>query len=123
MGKKESEEMMIGSYGIGGGYMAHVDGKRRNPYDLRFATITNILEAPIAGGATVATYAGIYVFPEKGDGILWYNYFKNGKKDEYTTHMACPVLLGNKLIGNKWIGYNAQWKDIMCGLNHDSIFG
>ena len=63
------------------------------------------------------------MFPEKGDGIFWHNYFKNGEIDPYTTHMGCPVLIGIKVIGNKWIGYNAQWNGTKCGLSIDALFG
>ena len=75
------------------------------------------------GGATVWPYAGISVFPEKGDGIVWHNLFRNGDPDLLTTHAACPVLLGNKWIGNKWIGYNAQWNIKRCDLFEEATFG
>ena len=62
------------------------------------------------------------MFPEKGSGIVWYNLFRNSDEDLMSIHKACPVILGNKLIGNKWIGYNAQWNTSKCGLQEQSIF-
>ena len=76
----------------------------------------------ILGGATVFPYAGISVLPEKGDSLFWYNLDKSGEKDHYTIHMGCPVLLGNKFIGNKWIGYNAQWNGKKCGFSMSAKF-
>ena len=69
----------------------------------------------ITGGATVWPYAGISVFPEKGSGIFWNNLYSGGYPDVYTKHTACAVLLGNKWIGTKWVGYNAQWDGKKCG--------
>ena len=68
-------------------------------------------------------YAGRSVFSEKGDGIVWYNLLRNELVDKYTTHSACPVLLGNKWIGNKWISYNAQWNVFPCELSQNSRIG
>ena len=53
-------------------------------------------------------YAGVSVFPEKGDGIFWHNLYTDTKTDELTLHRACGVLLGNKWIANKWIGMNTS---------------
>ena len=71
------------------------------------------------GGATVWPFARISVFPEKGSGILWYNLNRSGDVDYFSIHKACPVILGNKWIGNKWIRYNAQWEvnTKNCGLS------
>ena len=75
-----------------------------------------------SGGATVWPFAGVSVFPHKGDGILWYNLFRNKDPDIYTHHSACPVLLGTKWIGNKWIGYNSQWDTAKCSLSEEALF-
>ena len=83
----------------------------------RVATILTILEKPIAGGATVWPYAGISVFGKKGAALFWHNTFSSDIPDKYTRHVACPVLLGQKWIGNKWVGYNAQWNGRKCLLN------
>ena len=75
----------------------------------------------IAGGATVWPFAGTFTFPEKGSGIMWYNVFRNSDADLMSIHNACPVILGNKWIGNKWISYDAQWNTFKCGLSEGSI--
>ena len=74
------------------------------------------------GGATVWPFAGISVFPDKGDGIIWYNLFRNEDPDIHTHHSACPILLGTKWIGNKWIGYSNQWDTAKCSLSEETIF-
>ena len=74
------------------------------------------------GGATVWPFAGISIFPDKGDGFVWYNLFRNGDPDIFTHHSACPVLLGSKWIANKWIGYNAQWETARCSLSEEALF-
>ena len=70
------------------------------------------------GGATVWPYAGISVFPEKGSAVFWHNVRASDVPDIFTRHAACPVLLGQKWIGNKWVGYNAQWNKKKCRLNY-----
>jgi len=35
---------------------------------------------------------------------------------------ACPVLLGQKWIGNKWVGYNSQWNRRKCHTEPESFF-
>jgi len=82
----------------------------------------HVLEAPIAGGATVWPFAGISVFAEKGDGIFWHNLYTDMTVDDFTIHRACAVLLGNKWIGNKWIGINAQWNTTGCSLERQTTF-
>ena len=76
------------------------------------------------GGATVWPYAGVSVFPKKGDGIYWHNFDRNGKIDILSLHQACPVILGSKWIGSKWIGFQPQWNNEIgaCGLNEKNSF-
>ena len=78
----------------------------------------------LVGGATVWPYIGVSVFPEKGDGIVWYNLLRKNAVDYHLTHKACPVILGTKWICNKWIGYDDQWRmdDINCALSSDRRF-
>ena len=73
------------------------------------------------GGSTIFPYAGVSVTPEKGAGIMWKNLMLNEDADAQTTHRACPILEGTKTIGNKWIGYNNQWKNYKCGLEEAEI--
>ena len=74
------------------------------------------------GGRTIWPHAGVTTSANDGDGILWYNLFRNGKVDNGTLHKACGVISGTKWIGNKWIGYNNQWNAIKCGLYEDKKF-
>ena len=74
------------------------------------------------GGATVFPFAGVSVFPEKGDGIYWHNLLRNEDPDMMTTHKACGVIIGGKTIGNKWIGYNNQWNSKPCSLSKNAIY-
>ena len=74
------------------------------------------------GETTVWPFAGVSVFPELGDGIVWYNLFRNADPDIQSLHSACAVLLGGKWIGNKWVGYNPQWKTAKCGLFEEAVF-
>merc|ERR1712223_297310 len=127
--KNYSEPYMCGNYGIGGHYWIHPDyhfasEKHYHPMSSgnRVATILTILENPIAGGATVWPYAGISVFGKKGAALFWHNIFSSDIPDTYTRHVACPVLLGQKWIGNKWVGYNAQWNGRKCLLNPYDTF-
>ena len=71
----------------------------------------------ILGGGTVWPYAGISMFSDKGSALFWYNIFTDSDPDILTQHTACPVLLGNKWICNKWVGYNAQWNKHKCDIS------
>ena len=62
------------------------------------------------------------MFPEIGDGMVWYNLFRNADPDVQSIHGACPILLGGKWIGNKWVGYIPQWKTAKCGLFEEAAF-
>ena len=76
------------------------------------------------GGATVWPYAGITVTPEKGSGTYWHNFHRTGKLDDLSLHQACPVILGSKWIGSKWIKYSYQWntENGRCGLAESDNF-
>ena len=78
----------------------------------------------LLGGATIHPYIGVSTFPERGDGIFWYNLLRSKDLDVHLTHKACPVILGAKWICNKWIGYYGQWKNEKqnCGLREDARF-
>ena len=102
-----------------------------------------VLDAPNAGGATVWPFLGVYVFPEKGSGIWWFNTMSDSVPDVVTKHAACPVLLGQKWsknhtiqivslinavksmcisVGNKWISYKAQSEKRPCHLKPEQRF-
>lgn len=55
------------------------------------------------GGDTVFPYMKVRVPAQKGTAAFWYNLRSSGEDDYFTRHAACPVLLGNKWVSNKWI--------------------
>ncbi|XP_045897187.1 prolyl 4-hydroxylase subunit alpha-1-like [Micropterus dolomieu] len=69
-----------------------------------------------AGGATVFTDVGASVRPKKGTAVFWYNLHPSGEGDYRTRHAACPVLVGNKWVSNKWIHERGQEFRRRCGL-------
>jgi prolyl 4-hydroxylase len=44
----------------------------------------------------------------KGTAAFWYNLRSSGEDHYYTRHAACPVLLGNKWVANKFIYEGGQ---------------
>ena len=124
----QSDNFMCGNYGIGGHYGVHPDYKKYStPYSKyaninRVVTVMSILDAPAAGGATVWPYLGVNVFPEKGSAVWWFNTRSDSVPDIETKHAACPVLLGQKWIGNKWIGYKPQWRNRPCALEQGARY-
>ena len=76
------------------------------------------------GGATVWPYTGMSVNPEKGSATYWHNFSRSGRLDELSNHAACPVILGSKWIGTKWIRYSSQWDSAKgrCGLFKENDF-
>uniref|UniRef100_A0A669EFR0 procollagen-proline 4-dioxygenase n=1 Tax=Oreochromis niloticus TaxID=8128 RepID=A0A669EFR0_ORENI len=100
---KTAEDLQVANYGLGGQYEPHFD----------FGRMTDVQ----AGGATVFTDIGAAVKPKKGTAVFWYNLYPSGEGDYRTRHAACPVLLGNKWVSNKWIHERGQEFRRRCGLN------
>ena len=49
-----------------------------------------------------------------GDAAFWINLRTSGFVDRLTNHGGCPVLVGNKWISTKWVGYLSQWRRWPC---------
>uniref|UniRef100_A0A8C4WCV0 Prolyl 4-hydroxylase subunit alpha-1 n=1 Tax=Gopherus evgoodei TaxID=1825980 RepID=A0A8C4WCV0_9SAUR len=106
----------VANYGVGGQYEPHFDFARKDEPDAfkelgtgnRIATWLFYMSDVSAGGATVFPEVGASVWPKKGTAVFWYNLFPSGEGDYSTRHAACPVLVGNKWVSNKWIHERGQ---------------
>ncbi|KAM7408495.1 hypothetical protein PAMA_002292 [Pampus argenteus] len=120
-----AEELQVANYGVGGQYEPHFDFGRKDEPDAfkelgtgnRIATWLFYMSDVSAGGATVFPDVGAAVWPQKGSAVFWYNLFPSGEGDYSTRHAACPVLVGNKWVSNKWIHERGQEWRRPCGLN------
>ncbi|XP_058254516.1 prolyl 4-hydroxylase subunit alpha-1b isoform X2 [Hemibagrus wyckioides] len=120
-----AEELQVANYGVGGQYEPHFDFGRKDEPDAfkelgtgnRIATWLFYMSDVAAGGATVFTDVGAAVWPKKGTAVFWYNMFPSGEGDYSTRHAACPVLVGNKWVSNKWIHERGQEFRRPCSLS------
>ncbi|XP_051795811.1 prolyl 4-hydroxylase subunit alpha-1-like isoform X1 [Acanthochromis polyacanthus] len=119
-----AEDLQVANYGVGGQYEPHFDFGRKDEPDAfeelgtgnRIATWLLYMSDVPAGGATVFTDVGAAVWPKKGTAVFWYNLYPSGEGDYRTRHAACPVLVGNKWVSNKWIHERGQEFRRRCGL-------
>ncbi|KAM6964562.1 LOW QUALITY PROTEIN: prolyl 4-hydroxylase subunit alpha-1-like [Tautogolabrus adspersus] len=119
-----AEELQVANYGVGGQYEPHYDFGRNDEPDAfkelgtgnRIATWLIYMSDVSAGGATVFTDVGAAIVPKKGTAVFWYNLHPSGEGDYSTRHAACPVLVGNKWVSNKWIHERGQEFRRRCGL-------
>uniref|UniRef100_A0A665V520 Prolyl 4-hydroxylase subunit alpha-1 n=1 Tax=Echeneis naucrates TaxID=173247 RepID=A0A665V520_ECHNA len=122
-----AEELQVANYGVGGQYEPHFDFGRKDEPDAfkelgtgnRIATWLFYMSDVAAGGATVFPDVGAAVWPQKGTAVFWYNLFASGEGDYSTRHAACPVLVGNKWVSNKWIHERGQEWRRPCGLSEN----
>ncbi|KAF4085456.1 hypothetical protein AMELA_G00118700 [Ameiurus melas] len=120
-----AEELQVANYGVGGQYEPHFDFGRKDEPDAfkelgtgnRIATWLFYMSDVAAGGATVFPEVGAAVKPMKGTAVFWYNLFPSGEGDYSTRHAACPVLMGNKWVSNKWIHERGQEFRRPCSLH------
>ncbi|CAL8284234.1 unnamed protein product [Merluccius merluccius] len=120
-----AEELQVANYGVGGQYEPHFDFGRKDEPDAfkelgtgnRIATWLLYMSNVSSGGATVFTDVGAAVWPKKGSAVFWYNLFPSGEGDYRTRHAACPVLVGNKWVSNKWIHERGQEFRRRCPLS------
>ncbi|KAM4623334.1 prolyl 4-hydroxylase subunit alpha-1a isoform 1-T2 [Polymixia lowei] len=120
-----AEELQVANYGVGGQYEPHFDFGRKDEPDAfkelgtgnRIATWLLYMSDVPSGGATVFTDVGAAVWPKKGTAVFWYNLYPSGEGDYRTRHAACPVLVGNKWVSNKWIHERGQEFRRRCDLD------
>ncbi|XP_043958188.1 prolyl 4-hydroxylase subunit alpha-1-like isoform X3 [Gambusia affinis] len=120
-----AEDLQVANYGVGGQYEPHFDFGRKDEPDAfeelgtgnRIATWLLYMSDVQAGGATVFTDIGAAVQPKKGSAVFWFNLYPSGEGDYRTRHAACPVLLGNKWVSNKWMHERGQEFRRRCNLH------
>ncbi|XP_027886107.1 prolyl 4-hydroxylase subunit alpha-1-like isoform X3 [Xiphophorus couchianus] len=120
-----AEDLQVANYGVGGQYEPHFDFGRKDEPDAfeelgtgnRIATWLLYMSDVQAGGATVFTDIGAAVQPKKGSAVFWFNLYPSGEGDYRTRHAACPVLLGNKWVSNKWMHERGQEFRRRCDLH------
>uniref|UniRef100_A0A8C9CDU5 Prolyl 4-hydroxylase subunit alpha-1 n=1 Tax=Phocoena sinus TaxID=42100 RepID=A0A8C9CDU5_PHOSS len=88
-----AEELQVANYGVGGQYEPHFDFARKDEPDAF---------KELGTGNRIATWL-FY-----GTAVFWYNLFASGEGDYSTRHAACPVLVGNKWVSNKWLHERGQ---------------
>eukprot|EP00096_Caligus_rogercresseyi_P014378 TRINITY_DN6888_c0_g1_i4.p1 TRINITY_DN6888_c0_g1~~TRINITY_DN6888_c0_g1_i4.p1 ORF type:complete len:543 (-),score=113.79 TRINITY_DN6888_c0_g1_i4:996-2501(-) len=130
--REDAELLQIATYINGGHYQPHHDyvhkgtqpdkmiyGNTGSDYFIgdRIATWMVYMNEVTSGGRTVFPRLGLGVEPTPGAAVFWYNLKKSGRADERTLHGACPILLGSKWVGNKWIREGGQIFVRPCGLS------
>jgi len=130
--KEEFEYLQMASYGTGGHFYLHHDpmyvykGSEfisksvENPdqaYNTgdRMSTLMFYLNDVEAGGYTAFPRLGVAVRPEKGSAVIWHNINPAGFSDMHMLHAACPVILGKKMVANKWFREVANVFHRKCG--------
>ena len=117
--QEEYEYLQLGSYGTGGYYGVHqdplyvykdhkfiassIESRDAYPTGDRMSTLMFYLNDVKLGGRTVFPRLGVSVPPERGSAVLWHNIQEDGWSDMMMLHGGCPVLLGKKIVANKWI--------------------
>ncbi|XP_063714153.1 prolyl 4-hydroxylase subunit alpha-2-like [Symsagittifera roscoffensis] len=122
----EVEDWQVASYGIGGHYWFHHDYLPEDSDFMghlgnRLATFMAYLSDVPLGGATAFPNLKLSFFPAKGSALFWFNTNLNQADLPQTLHGGCPVLLGAKHIGNKWIRYKGQFLTYPCGKTPKSL--
>ncbi|CAG7728374.1 unnamed protein product, partial [Allacma fusca] len=112
----DDEKFQVVSYATGGQYEPHmdVDYKGDAIVEDRMATFMFYLNDVGKGGSTAFESLGVAAQPIVGSAVYWHNTLLDGNADVATWHAACPVVLGEKLIMNKWISVKNQFLARKC---------
>ena len=136
-----SENYQIMNYGIGGKIGLHLDTSD-TPSDNglgggRFTTAMLYLSTVEAGGRTIFPKLLLSVKPEAGSLLYWHLRWIYGLEnlgivgtllflrrtdssmDSRMHHLGCPVLFGDKWIGNKWV----RWQEQVGSSTQQSVQG
>ena len=81
----------------------------------RMSTLMFYLSSVQAGGLTVFPRLGVSSSPQPGSALFWHNIMRDGWSDMAMLHGGCPVLLGRKIVANKWIREVANSLRRRCG--------
>ena len=129
-----SESYLVVNYGIGGQYDVHPDmigyyiypgeatyirDQSKLWYSLvgdRQSTFLIYLSTVDSGGGTVFPMLGLRSNPNEGDALFWNNINSDGTPDYLSMHGACPIVVGDKWVSNKWILYHDNFKRTPCDL-------
>lgn len=129
------ENYQVMNYGPGGSIHYHLDQtdeelqteveqySNRQTGGSRIATAMVYLKSPVSGGRTVFPQLALSVAPTARSLLFWHNLTPSSKPDTRSLHMACPVVLGNKWILNKWVKWLAHWDTHPCSRNREEHQG
>lgn len=117
--ENSSEMLQVASYTFSGHYEVHLDAlitPLQYGYEKgdRVATFMYYLTDVELGGKTAFVQAGTVANPVKGSAVFWYDIHRDGEADYWTYHGACPVILGQKWVSNKWIRLYDQFLTHQC---------
>ena len=119
--KEEYEYLQLARYGIGGYYDVHqdplfvykdpnfiaksIESTGPSSYNTgdRMSTLMFYLSDVTKGGYTAFPRLGVFSPPVKGSALFWHNIKRSGWSDMAMLHGGCPVLLGSKVVANKWV--------------------
>lgn len=135
--KEEFEYLQVASYDIGGHFYLHHDPMYvykdsgflaqsvedpSRPYNTgdRMSTLMFYVSEVQQGGNTAFPRLGVTVRPRRGSAVFWHNIDRDGFSDMHMLHAACPVLLGKKVVANKWFREVANQFHRKCGKHREN---